>query len=86
MPRLTLAGQAHHAIQRGNNRQVIFFCDADRRFFLSELGDALVAHGCALHAYVLMTNHIHLLVTPGRDDAIGRLMQSVGRRYVGYIN
>jgi putative transposase len=86
MPRLTLAGQAHHVIQRGNNRQAIFFCDADRRFFLSQLAEALVAHGCELHAYVLMTNHIHLLMTPGRDDAIGRLMQSLGRRYVGYIN
>jgi REP element-mobilizing transposase RayT len=64
----------------------MFFSDADRRFFLSELGDALVAHGCTLHAYVLMTNHIHLLITPTRDEAVGRLMQSLGRRYVGYVN
>jgi putative transposase len=62
--RLVLAGQAHHVIQRGNNRQAIFFDDADRRFFLSALGDALTAHDCVLHAYVLMTNHVHLLVTP----------------------
>ncbi len=85
-PRLTLAGQAHHVIQRGNNRQAIFFSDADRRLFLCELGDALVGYGCALHAYVLMTNHIHLLITPNSDEGIGRLMQSLGRRYVGYIN
>ena len=85
-PRLTLAGQAHHIIQRGNNRQVIFFDDADRRFFLKVLGDALAAQDCALHAYVLMTNHIHLLVTPGREEAIGRLMQSLGRSYVGHVN
>jgi putative transposase len=85
-PRLTLAGQAHHIIQRGNNRQAIFFSDADRRVFLSELGDGLLAHGCVLHAYVLMTNHVHLLITPDRDEAIGRLMQSLGRRYVGYVN
>ena len=88
MPRLTrlvLAGQAHHIIQRGNNRQAIFFTDADRRLFLAGLSAALVKEGCALHAYVLMTNHIHLLVTPTTDAGIGRLMQSLGRRYVGHI-
>ena len=80
-PRLTLAGQVHHVIQRGNNRQAIFFSDADRQLFLAELGEALAKYGCALHAYVLMTNHIHLLITPNRDEAIGQLMQSLGRRY-----
>jgi putative transposase len=84
--RLILAGQAHHVVQRGNNRQAVFFEDADRRFFLSALGDALAAHDCALHAYVLMTNHIHLLITPGRETSIGGLMQSLGRRYVGHVN
>jgi len=84
--RLVVAGQAHHIIQRGNNRQAIFFEDADRRFFLSALGDALGAHGCALHAYVLMTNHVHLLVTPEREAGVGGLMQSLGRRYVGHVN
>ena len=85
-PRLVLAGQAHHVIQRGNNRQAIFFTDADRRLFLAEMCEALAAEGCRLHAYVLMTNHIHLLVTPDTDAGIGRLMQSLGRRYVGYVN
>ncbi len=85
-PRLTLAGQAHHVIQRGNNKQAIFFCDTDRTLFLGDLEDALLKHGCVLHAYVLMTNHIHLLITPGRDEAIGQLMQSLGRRYVGHVN
>ena len=84
--RLILAGQAHHVIQRGNNRQVIFFEDADRRLFLSVLGEALAAQGCVLHAYVLMTNHFHLLLTPARDDGVGNLMQSLGRRYVGHVN
>lgn len=84
--RLALAGQAHHIIQRGNNRQAIFFHDADRRFFIAELGRALAAQGCALHAYVLMTNHVHLLLTPETDQGIGRLMQSLGRSYVGYVN
>jgi len=85
-PRLTLAGEAHHVIQRGNNKQAIFFCDADRRLFLTELGEGLAKYDCRLHAYVLMTNHIHLLITPGRDEAIGRLMQSLGRIYVGHVN
>ncbi len=68
-PRLILAGQAHHIIQRGNNRQVIFFEDADRRFFLSALGEALAAHDCQLHACVLMTRHLHLLLTPRTETA-----------------
>ncbi|ESQ74415.1 transposase [Asticcacaulis sp. AC402] len=73
-------------IQRGNNKQAIFFCDADRKMSLADLRDGLARYGCALHAYVLMTNHVHLLLTPGQDDAVGQLMQSLGRRYVGYIN
>jgi putative transposase len=85
-PRLVMSGQAHHVIQRGNNRQAIFFEDADRRFFLDRLRIALAEHRCALHAWVLMTNHLHLLLTPETDDRIGRLMQSVGRSYVGYVN
>ena len=84
--RLVAAGYPHHIIQRGNNRQAVFFEDADRRFFLSVLGEALQAHQCALHAYVLMTNHVHLLITPRRDDGVGGLMQSLGRRYVGHVN
>ena len=86
MPRIVLAGQAHHVIQRGNNRQAIFFTDDDRRVFLDKLGEALGREGCALHAYVLMTNHVHLLVTPERDEGIGRLLQSLGRSYVGHVN
>ncbi len=85
-PRLPLTGEAHHVIQRGNNKQAIFFCDADRRLFLAELGEGLAKYDCRLHAYVLMTNHIHLLITPGRDEAIGRLMQALGRVYVGHVN
>jgi putative transposase len=84
--RLVLPGQVHHVIQRGNNRQAIFFDDRDRRLFLGMLGDALAAHGCALHAYVLMTNHLHLLLTPTDEAGIARVMQSVGRRYVAHVN
>ncbi len=84
--RLALGGQAHHLIQRGVDRQAIFFEDRDRIVFLQLLGEALAAEDCALHAYVLMTNHIHLLVTPTRAEGIGRLMQSLGRRYVAHVN
>ena len=89
MPRpacLVLADQAHHLIQRGNNRQPIFFDDRDRRLFLAMLGDALAAHRCALRAYVLMTNHVHLLIAPSDQAGIAGVMQSLGRRYVGHIN
>lgn len=84
--RLSAPGYTHHIIQRGNNRQTVFFDDAGRRLFLEWLGEAAQAEGCLLHAYVLMTNHVHLLLTPGDANAIARLMQSLGRRYVGYIN
>lgn len=75
-----------HVIQRGNNRGVTFVTAEDYAFYLECLADAGVRSGCAVHAYVLMTNHVHLLVTPGSADGIGRMMQSVGRRYVRYFN
>jgi REP-associated tyrosine transposase len=73
-------------IQRGNNRAAIFFDDEDYARYRDWLARAAVAHGCAVHAYVLMTNHVHLLVTPERADSLPCLMQSLGRRYVRYIN
>ena len=84
--RLALGGQAHHLIQRGVNRQAIFFDDRDRIVFLEHLAGVLQAEDCVLHAYVLMTNHVHLMVTPARAEGIGRLMQALGRRYVGHVN
>jgi putative transposase len=86
MVRLFAPGQAHHVLQRGNNRQPIFFTDDDRRRFLGWLETALEAEGCTLHAYVLMTNHFHLLLTPARAESIPRSIQSLGRRYVGWVN
>ncbi len=85
-PRLELPGVAHHVIQRGNNRAACFFGDADRRFFLKCLGDSAARRGCEVHAYVLMSNHVHLLVTPTEPGAIGAMMQDLGRRYVRVIN
>ena len=86
LPRYGLAGQPQHVIQRGNNRSPIFFAPEDYAFFLECLKDGCQRFGCAVHAYVLMTNHIHLLVTPEASDGVSSLMQSVGRRYVQYIN
>ncbi|MTJ81858.1 MAG: transposase [Telmatospirillum sp.] len=86
LPRLFVPGQTHHVIQRGNNRAAVFFDDADRRHYLTWLGEALENHGCALHAYVLMTNHVHLLIGAGRSAALPRVLQSLGRHYVRYIN
>jgi putative transposase len=83
--RLSLPGCTHHVLQRGNNRQTVFFDDDGRRQFLRWLGDAAAREGCALHAYVLMTNHFHLMLTAERATSIPRLMQSLGRRYVALV-
>ncbi|EWY38519.1 transposase IS200 [Skermanella stibiiresistens SB22] len=75
-----------HLIQRGNNRGDCFFADVDYRVYLEELGDACQANGVALHAYCLMTNHVHLLLTPTDADAPSRVMKRLGQRYVQYVN
>jgi putative transposase len=86
LPRLDLPGVAQHVIQRGNNRLPCFLDDADRRDYLVILREALAASGCALHAYALMDNHVHMLVTPTEPGAVGRMMQRLGRRYVAAFN
>ena len=86
LPRYVIPGQPQHIIQRGNNRQVIFAHDADYSFFRDALVEAADKHGLAIHAYVWMTNHIHLLATPEFDHSISKVFQSVGRRYVQYFN
>jgi putative transposase len=85
-PRFVLPGQPQHVIQRGNNRQAIFSDAADRRRYLVMLEEALQLCESRLHAYVLMSNHVHLLITPDTATAISQTMQSLGRRYVGYFN
>ena len=85
-PRITIPAYPHHIIQRGNNRQATFFADEDYRFFLECLRQAKSKCRCRIYAYVLMTNHFHLLVEPTEIGDLGRFMQSVGRRYVRYIN
>lgn len=85
-PRFAIAGVPLHVIQRGNNRNACFFDASDYRFYLECLAEAAEKYGCHIHAYVLMTNHVHILVTPNEDYAVSQMMQSVGRRYVGYVN
>ena len=86
LPRYVLPGQPQHVIQRGNNRSPTFFAADDYRFYLHCLKSAAELHDCAIHAYVLMTNHVHLLLNPGTATAISKVLQSVGRRYVQYVN
>jgi putative transposase len=86
LPRLTLPGYPHHVIQRGNNRQAIFASPADYQTLLDLLRVNADKFGVAIHAYVLMTNHFHLLATPQTADALPQMMQAVGRSYVRYFN
>ncbi|MEJ8820691.1 transposase [Variovorax humicola] len=86
LPRLTLADQPHHVIQRGNNRQPIFIDSQDHERMLSLLGEHAPRFAVALHAYVLMGNHFHLLATPATVDGLPKLMQAVGRSYVRWFN
>lgn len=86
LARLALGGLSHHVIQRGHNRQPVFVDTADRDFFLTQLEQASRQHGVDVHAYVLMENHFHLLVTPATDLALPRMMQALGRSYVRYFN
>ena len=85
-PRVYMAGVPCHVIQRGNNRQACFFAEQDYEHYLACLRDACRRYKVALHAYVLMTNHVHLLMSPETADGISRVMQSLGRRYVQYVN
>jgi len=86
LPRLNLPGVAQHVVQRGNNRQVTFFGDEDYAVYLDKLKEYGKKYQVAIHAYVLMTNHVHLLITPSTNDGVSKLMQSLGRYYVRYVN
>lgn len=86
LPRLTLPDYPHHIIQRGNNRQAIFATSSDYEELLSMFQEHAAKSGVAIHAYVLMSNHFHLLATPETAEGIPSMMQSVGRRYVRYFN
>lgn len=85
-PRLIYPGVPLHIIQRGNNRQACFFSDDDYHCYLDWLRQYAGENDCSIHAYVLMTNHVHLLMTPGTAEAAGALMKQLGQRYVQYVN
>lgn len=84
--RLLAGGMTHHVIQRGNDRQPVFFSDDDRLLYLNWLSAAVTRHGAHVHSYVLMTNHVHLLLTTERELTLPRILQSLGRRYVAHVN
>ena len=86
LPRFFVPGAASHVIVRGNDRQDVFTGDGDRLAFLGFLREAAQEHGVAIHAYVLMSNHVHLLATGSEPGSIGRAIQSVGRNYVPRFN
>lgn len=85
-PRFYLPGIPVHAVQRGHSREAVFYEEADYLAYLGWLREAAERYHCAIHAYVLMTNHMHILATPRDSEGISRMMQYVGRRYVPYIN
>ena len=86
LPRLVIPGQPQHVIVRGNNRSEIFCDEADYQFYLEKLKLACEKHGCQVHAYILMTNHVHLLITPQEASSLSKTLQMLGRYYVQYFN
>jgi putative transposase len=85
-PRLDLADVPQHVVQRGNDRQPCFFASTDYSRYLTNLREAALRYDVAIHAYVLMTNHVHLLATPTEVGGVSRMMQFLGRQYVSYVN
>lgn len=86
LPRFVIPGQPQHIIVRGNNREAIFYAETDYQFYLGKLKQACDKHQCDLHAYVLMTNHVHLLITPKTRESLSKALQMIGRYYVQYFN
>ena len=86
LARMNLPGQPQHVIIRWNNRTEIFSCEADYYFYLEKLQAAWKKHECHIHAYVLMTNHVHFLLTPFNENGLGKMMQMLGRYYVQHFN
>ncbi len=84
--RLRLAGVPQHLVQRGNNHCACFFAEEDYALYLRHLGELSREFGCRVHAYVLMTNHVHLLLTPDAVDSASLTMKHLGQRYVQYVN
>ncbi len=86
LPRIVVAGQPLHILQRGKSGQPAFFSDEDYERYLEDLAETGRRWRCPIHAYVIMPNRVHLLLTPSDDQGPSRLMQALGRRYVSHIN
>jgi len=86
LPRLNMPGVPQHVIQRGNNRKACFFEEQDYKVYLDKLKEYSQKLEVEVHSFVLMTNHVHLLMTPKEGNGVSRLLQSLGRYYVRYIN
>ncbi len=86
LPRLNLPDIPQHVVQRGNNRQVCFFAEQDYCVYLDKLKEYAKRYKVDVHAFVLMTNHVHLLLTPSTEKGVSQVMQALGRYYVRYVN
>jgi putative transposase len=86
LARVALVGVPQHIIQRGNNRQACFAGEEDMKAYLHWVKELSMRHQIDVHAWVLMTNHVHLLCTPWKENAVSQMMQSIGRLYVRYFN
>ncbi len=85
-PRNYIPGLPYHIVQRGNNREACFIEPENYQFYLELWSQSTGLYGVQVHAYCLMTNHIHVLATPGKPEAISMAMKVVGSRYAQYIN
>lgn len=86
IPRIIVVGYPHHIVQRGNNRQIIFFEDKDRFFYLNLIKKYSNECSCSVRTYCLMNNHIHMLVEPNHNDSLAKLMQKLSLCYTQYVN
>jgi putative transposase len=86
LPRLNIPNIPQHVIQRGNSRQFCFFAEQDYTVYLDKLEHYASKLAVRIHALTLMTNHVHILMTPSTGNGVSKLMQSLGRYYVMYIN
>ncbi len=86
IPRLNLPDYPQHVIQRGNNREPCFDSEKDYAIYLAKLSEYADQFKVEIHSYVLMTNHVHLLVTPKLGNGVSLMMQALGRYYVRYFN
>ena len=85
-PRVVIPGVPHHVVQRGNNRQDVFFTDADREYYLEMLGRQCEKFGLVIDAYCLMTNHVHLVATPHAADSLAKGVGRTNLYYTRYVN